>query len=457
MKKSSLTIKTLFILSSFLILLLLSLWVLQIQLTGIFYEKHQIQNVEYVLKKIKNSNFQYLDLNLDYYAYKYDMCIEYFDGNTYNSYNTKKNGCILNKNNKGIIKYKNELINSKKNYIKIYDKNNKIKSILYYIKLNDANYIFLNSTLDNLDPSFYYLQQKLIYLILVVIIISIIISIFVSRILNRPIIKLTQEAKKLGKGEPVNFGTSNVAEIDELASVLTVAASEMNKTNELRKDLIANVSHDLKTPLTMIKAYAEKVRDLSYNDEEKRNKDLNIIIAETDRLNNLVNDLLDLSKMESGMDVLKLEEYDLVESIHDILKRYDIIVEKEGYVFELDLPKTLIIKADKQKMEQVIYNLINNAIEHTDNDLKVIISINKSGLYYKVAITDTGGTLSESDKSLVWNKYYKKEKNHKRNVIGTGLGLSIVKNVLEAHNFVYGIDSKKDKYTSFYFKVKKTK
>ena len=231
----------------------------------------------------------------------------------------------------------------------------------------------------------------------------------------------------------------------------------MNKTEELRRDLIANVSHDLKTPLTMIKAYAEKVRDLSYKDKEKREKDLNIIIEEADRLNYLVNDLLDMSKIEAGANSLTLEEYDLIEDIKTIIKRYEIVKETENYKFELDLPEKAIIKADRSKINQVIYNLVNNAIEHTGDDLVVKITVNKNKDHYMVKITDTGKGIAEEDKNLVWNKYYKTDKRHKRNVIGSGIGLTIVKGILESHKFEYGIDSKLNEYTTFYFKIKISK
>lgn len=457
MKKSSLTIKTLFILSSFVILVLLSLWVIQLKMTGVFYEKHQIKTINYVAAKVENQSPAILDYSLEKYAYKYDMCIEYFNGNEYSSYNTKINGCVLNNNDANITSYKKALVTQNRRYMKVYDDEDKINSLIYYVNMGEDQFAFLNINLEDANSSSYLVKDQLIYLVLILIIISFFVSIFVSRVINKPIIKLTEEAKKLGKGVPVHFGESNIKEIDELANTLTVAASEMNKTDELRKDLIANVSHDLKTPLTMIKAYAEKVRDLSFSDEEKRNKDLNVIIEETDRLNNLVNDLLDLSKLESGMNTLKFEEYDLVDNIKEIIKRYDILIEDNNYKFETDLPKKLIVRADKQKIEQVIYNLINNAIEHTGDDLVVKVAIKKSNTYYKVSVTDTGGHLKDSDKALVWNKYYKKEKQHKRNVVGSGLGLSIVKNILEAHKLPYGIDSKENKYTSFYFKIKKYK
>lgn len=457
MKKSSLTIKTLFILSSFVILILLSLWVIQVKMTGIFYESHQVKRINYVASKVQSQSPTLLDFSLEKYAYKYDMCIEYYNGNEYSSYNTKMNGCILNNMDPKVTDYKKALINNEKKYMKVYDDTDKIKSLIYYVNIDEDRFAFLNINLEDENSSSYLLKNQLIYLVLILIIISFFVSIFVSRIINKPIIKLTEEAKKLGKGVPVNFEESNIKELDELSNTLKIAASEMNKTNELRKDLIANVSHDLKTPLTMIKAYAEKVRDLSYANDEKRNKDLNVIIEETNRLNNLVNDLLDLSKLESGINNLEYEEYDLVANIKEIIKRYDILIEDNNYKFELDLPKELIVKADKQKIEQVIYNLINNAIEHTGDDLVVKVSIKKSNTYYKVSITDTGGHLKDSDKALVWNKYYKKEKQHKRNVVGSGLGLSIVKNILEAHKLPYGIDSKENQYTTFYFKIKKYK
>ena len=221
--------------------------------------------------------------------------------------------------------------------------------------------------------------------------------------------------------------------------------------------MLANVSHDLKTPLTMIRAYAEKARDFNYEKAEDRNNDLNVIISETERLNNLVNDILDLSKIENNKDILNIEEYDLVENINSILKRYDIYIKDDKFNIVVNLPKKALVKADKQKIEQVIYNLINNAIEHTGEDKYVGISVTKKKDEYLISITNTGHGIEENEKSLVWTRYYKKEKNHKRNIVGSGLGLSIVKEILDKHNCEYGIDSVIDDHTTFYFKLKKSK
>ena len=113
------------------------------------------------------------------------------------------------------------------------------------------------------------------------------------------------------------------------------------------------------------------------------------------------------------------------------------------------------MKADKKRISQVIYNLINNAINYTGDDLKVTIRITENQKDCKIEITDTGKGIDEKDLPNIWNRYYKKEKNHKRNVVGTGLGLSIVKNILEQHNFKYGVNSIKNKGTTFYFQIKK--
>ena len=220
---------------------------------------------------------------------------------------------------------------------------------------------------------------------------------------------------------------------------------------------MANVSHDLKTPLTMIKAYAEMVRDINYDDIEKRNNKLNVIIDETDRLNILVNDILELSKLQANATTLEIEKFDLVKELNNILKRYEIIKETENYEFIVNTPDKVLIEADKKRINQVLYNLINNAINYTGSDKKVYITIVENKKDYHIEIKDTGKGIAKEDINNIWNKYYKKDKNHKRNVVGTGLGLSIVKNILETHNFKYGVKSTPNKGSIFFFDIPKCK
>ena len=220
---------------------------------------------------------------------------------------------------------------------------------------------------------------------------------------------------------------------------------------------MANVGHDLKTPLTLIKSYAEMVRDITYKDKAKMDDNLNVIINETDRLNELVNDILTLSKIEASADTLNLEEYDLVKQIDEIMDKFQILSETEDYNFIYSGVESGMVYADRNKISQVIYNLLNNAINYTGDDQTVYINVEENKKDYLVEIKDTGKGIDDETIKHVWDRYYKTEKKHKRNKVGTGLGLSIVKGILDAHEFTYGVKSKKGSGTNFYFTVNKSK
>lgn len=386
-----------------------------------------------------------------------NICLEYMDyyGNQY-YYNNKISSCLLGRNkiiDKELIKFKQS--GEQTSFEKILNPINNSVSLLYGIKKGNG-YIFLFTSLEDIGTTTSLIKNQLIYVTLLAILFSIVIAMFLSRRIAKPISDMTKNAKKLAEGNyNVQFTTTGIREIDELANTLNYLEQEVSKTDEYRRDLMANVSHDLKTPLTMIKAYAEMIRDITLDNKEKTKENLNVIIDETDRLNILVNDILELSKLQNNQETLNIESFDIVELISDILKRYQIIKETENYNLILESPESIIVKADKKRISQVIYNLINNAINYTGDDLTVTIRITESSKDCKVEIIDTGKGIDETDLTNIWNRYYKKEKNHKRNVVGTGLGLSIVKNILEQHNFKYGVSSVKDKGTTFYFQIKK--
>lgn len=215
---------------------------------------------------------------------------------------------------------------------------------------------------------------------------------------------------------------------------------------------MANVGHDLKTPLTMIKAYAEMTRDINQN-KEKRQENMNIIIEETDRLTLLVNDILNLSKLQSETYELKLEKFDINELIKAIIKRYKVLIKDEKYNFIYEGTGQVFVEADKTRIEQVIYNLINNAVNYTGNDKKVYINLKEEKKFVRVEVIDTGNGINDEDIKNIWNKYYHNELKHKRNTYGTGLGLSIVKTILESHGYKYGVNSSKGNGTMFYFEI----
>ncbi len=457
-KKSSLNLKTLFYLILFSLGIILFLWVFQVLFLQFSYEHYQIKKMNSIVSQIDSTSLENLDSTLTTLAYQNEVCIE-FESNygATITYNTMQVGCGLDKNISSINKIKNSLKSkeSKKNAVKLIHPIYKSKAYLYSINV-DTGYIFVYSSLEDIDSTSVILRGQLIYIMFLVLVFACFIAYFLSKRITKPITSITKKAREMGKGNyDVVFQENGTLEIDELARTLNNACTDMKKIDELRRDLLANVSHDLKTPLTMIKAYAEMVRDISYKNKEKRNKDLNVIIEEADRLNILVNDLLDLSKLEANSEKLNITEYDLTEQIQTVLSRYDIIKETENYNFILELPSVAMVKADKNKMNQVIYNLLNNAINYTGKDKKVMVRVTEGKDSFLVEIIDTGKGIKNADLPYIWDKYYKNDKNHKRNVVGTGVGLSIVRNILEMHKFKYGVSSKKNHGTTFYFEIVK--
>ena len=456
-KKTSIQAKTLFFLLTYNIVIILLLWVCQIKILDIYYEKEQVDNMNNIVKSLNSTDNSNLTSTLQDVAYENDVCIVLSDDiSVVGAYNINMNGCILKNNNSKVRELMYNFVNSDETFksYKFINEDKHISALLYGIKLDNKT-AFIYSNLEDISDFTILIKQQLMYVCIIGIFIAIIISIFLSNKITEPITKITKKAKKLGSGDTeVSFEESGIKEIDELSEALTQAQMEMVKTDELRRDLMANVSHDLKTPLTMIKAYAEMIRDISYKDHDKMNEHLGIIVDETDRLTVLVNDILDLSRMQSNADTLSIETFDLADDIKTIVNRYQIIKETEKYIINVEMPESIKIKADKKKINQVIYNLINNAINYTGEDKTVTVRVTKHKKYYLVEIIDTGKGIKESEIPYIWNKYYKNDKNHQRNVVSTGLGLSIVKEILELHGYEYGVKSVLKKGSTFYFKIK---
>ena len=454
-KNSSIKFKTMFYLILFSVFILLLLWESQLLFSSFLYERYQIKDMSKLASEINKKDAEVLPDYLKNVVYNNNVCIEYVDGfGNAILYNDASTGCLLGRSNKELNEYKEELYKSgeKTKAIKLVNPDFESYALLYGIEV-DNGYVYLFTMLSNVNKNYTLIKDQLIYITIVVIILAIIISLFLAKVLSEPIVDITEKSKLVANGNyNVVFEKNGIKEIDELADTLNYLESEVSKTDNYRRDLMANVSHDLKTPLTMIKAYAEMVRDITYKNKKKREENLNVIIEETDRLNNLVGDILTLSKLQANSDTLEIESFDLNKEIIGILKRYDYLKETEGYVIESEMPKEVIVRADKNKINQVIYNLVNNAINYTENK-KVLIKITEDKKDYLIEIKNAG-QIKDKDIEHIWDRYYKNDKKHKRNVVGTGLGLSIVKSILESHDFIYGVSSK-DGETTFYFKIKK--
>lgn len=431
---------------------------MQIVFLNKYYEVYKKNQLDDIVNSIKTNNS--MDINtLEDIAYNYGVCVSiYSNGVIQTISNTYNKGCLFSDKDTS-DNYITSFVSSGKTEDTrlLYNKRFGNKTIIKALKYNNEVYIFLNTSIQPLDSSIILLKSQYGYIALIIFGISLIISYVISSQISRPIVKISDSAKKLANGDfNVSFSTdSKVQEIKELSTTLDLAKNELSKTDELRRDLMANVGHDLRTPLTMIKAYAEMTRDLESQTPEKRVENMNIIIEETDRLNVLVSDILDLSKLQSSTYELKIEEFDLNGLIRNIIKRFYILIDSDGYEFIYTNDKEIKVKADKKRIEQVIYNLLNNAVNYTGEDKKIYINVTDEKKKVLVEIRDTGKGIDKEEIKYIWNKYYHNEKKHKRNAFGTGLGLSIVKTILESHNYKYGVKSVKNKGTTFYFEIDK--
>ncbi len=419
------------------------------------YRNYQINKLNDVIEVFNTSKEDSYVL-AEKLAYNNEVCISVVDENfTAFNFNTLQNGCILNKNNPLVNTYIKDFLirGSNSEYYKVTDPKTNIKGILYAFK-SDNKHIFIYSSLNNVSNYIELFKGQIIYFILLIMLCSILISFFLANNITKPIREITKKTKKLGEGKyNIHFPKNGVTEIEELSKTLEEVQKELSINDKVKRDLMANVSHDLKTPLTMIRAYAEMIRDISYQDSEKMTEHLNIIMEETDRLTVLVNDILELSKVQNNVYMYNYEEYDLVKEIKTIIKRYSVMKLQEKYKFKLELPKKVLIRADKNKINQVIYNLLNNAINYTGPDKVVRIKVTKEDSCYLVEVIDTGKGIKSEDIPKIWEKYYKNDKNHERNIVSTGLGLSIVKEILDKHNFEYGVHSEENKGSTFYFRI----
>ncbi len=284
---------------------------------------------------------------------------------------------------------------------------------------------------------------------IITLIVSIMLAYFFSKSITKPISEYAKTARLMGKGEKVIFEEVGLDEYDELARALNNSNRELEKTEKMRRDFLANVSHDLRTPLTMVKAYAEMIRDISGKNEKKRAEHCEVIIGEVDRLTLLVNDILDLSKIQSGTRKPEKRKIDLSSVVSEVIKRFSIYA-RGGYEFSVEIEKECYVSTDERMLEQICYNLIGNAINYTGDDKKVKVKVSKDAERVRVEIADTGKGIAPNERDSVWERYYRSSQA-KRTAIGTGLGLSIVKNLYEVLGAQYGIDSELNAGSTFWF------
>lgn len=308
--------------------------------------------------------------------------------------------------------------------------------------------ILLHCKLTPVDATVNTLRIQLSWVTVAMLLLSSVLAFFLTSRITRPIVRINETAKRLGTGNyDVTFDESGYREISELAHTLNYTAQELSKVESLRRELIANVSHDLRTPLTMISGYSEVMRDIP---GENTPENIQIIIDEAQHLTKLVNDMLDLSKLQSGTQSLERTHFCLTEHLRQIMTRYEKMAD---YHFRFESDGDCYVDADALKISQVVYNLVNNAVTHSGENHCVTVRQTQSDGSVCVEVIDDGPGIPPEQLSEIWDRYYKADRNGEAARLGTGLGLSIVKAILDLHGAAYGVRSTVGKGSDFWFSL----
>ncbi len=312
--------------------------------------------------------------------------------------------------------------------------------------------ILVSSGITPLNTTIATLKSQYLLIVGIILLMTLILALSISRFILRPIKQINEESRNLSKGAyDSTLVKTNSREFAELNSTLENANQDILKADKAKKELLGNVSHDLRTPLTMIVGYGEMIRDLP---EENNEENINVIIDEAKRLSVLVDDLVDISKMEDSAVELNREDVSLNELLESVYHQYEKYCEGKNIDLQLKTEEDITVNVDAKRIRQVLYNFLNNSLNYNSKDSqKIIIGTEKNGDFHRVYVYDNGDGIRKEDLQNVWDRYYKVDKEHRRHQIGSGIGLSLSRELLKAHGLNYGVESEEGEYSKFYFDV----
>lgn len=278
----------------------------------------------------------------------------------------------------------------------------------------------------------------------------------ISRKVVRPIKRLADVAEEFSKGDfDVRAGIDSKDEIGQLSESFDYMASELSKLEEYRQEFISNISHDFRSPLTSIRGYVTAIQDGTIP-PEKQDRYLNIVLDETNRLTKLTQGLLDLNKLEAFGTYLKLTEFDFIDIVITTLNTFEIkCVDKGVAIYLNNHAESTIINADKTKIQQVVYNLIDNALKFTPSGKNIYITIDEKDEKLIVKVRDEGIGMSEETRKKIFTRFYKGDTSRGKDKGGTGLGLAITREIIKAHNETIEVNSTEGAGSEFVFTLTK--
>lgn len=274
---------------------------------------------------------------------------------------------------------------------------------------------------------------------------------------GRPVRKIIKAAEQITQGD-FSARVPDLHSLDagdgfgEIADCFNKMAQELSGTETLRTDFIANVSHELKTPIALIQGYAEGLTEGMAEDKESRDYYCNVIMDEAGKMNKMVKQLLTLTALEFGKDQTVMERFNLTELISGVISASGILLEQNGITAEFDNSAPVYVWADEFKIEEVVTNYFSNAIHHAGGEKKIIVKMLPEGEKVRVSVFNTGTPIPEEALPNLWTKFYKVDKARTREYGGSGIGLSIVKAIMESHHQSYGVKNW-DNGVEFWFTV----
>ena len=298
---------------------------------------------------------------------------------------------------------------------------------------NDKAVLYIGTTLNAVGSTARIIRVQLLWVTLLSVIIGLALAWFMSRSFSRPVAQLNEKAHKLADKESgTSFREGFCSELDELNTTLDSTAEKLKRSQEFQNELLANVSHDLRTPLTMIKGYAEMIRDISREDEKQCAEDVAVIVEEADRLTALVNEILEYSELQMTDTELAMSDVDFSEVVASVADSFENLHTKEGYIFERNIAENIHIRGNASRLQRAVYNLLDNAVRHAGEDKWIGITLKAAVNSAVVEIADHGDGMAPEELERIWDKYYTNRQRQGKGV--SGLGLAIVKQTVTLHN-----------------------
>ncbi|MDO4477668.1 MAG: ATP-binding protein [Lachnospiraceae bacterium] len=352
------------------------------------------------------------------------------------------------------------------------DRFNHLNYLEMWGQLDNGEWFLIRTPMENMTEAVQITRLFYTAIGLVVLALSTVIVYFMGKRLTDPVMRLSELSRRMADqdfsaryegncrneigvlGE--NFNTMS-AELEKAISELKSANLELQKDNaekaridDMRREFLNNVSHELKTPLALIQGYAEGLKDGIAEDPDSRDFYCDVIMDETEKMNRLVRQLLTLNRIEYGGEAVSMERFDLCALIRGVVERMKLPAEQGGITIFFDRKDPVWVWGDEFGIEEVVTNYLSNAINHADGEKRITISVGREHGRVKTTVFNTGKPIPEAELSRIWETFYKVDKARTRAYGGTGLGLSIVKAILERHGQSCGAQSFADG-TAFWF------